>query len=298
MIDRKPERRGLGRGLSALLSDVSASSEQDRATPAVPVMRLPVEVIRPNPEQPRRLFDGAALEELTASIREKGVLQPLIVRPHPSGEGYEIVAGERRWRAAQRAQLHEVPVVVRDYSDQEVIEVAIIENIQRADLNPLDEASGFRMLIDKFGHTQEKVASVLGKSRSHIANSVRLLSLPEAVQELLRDGKLTAGHARALIAAPDPEKLAQEVVSRGLTVRDVEDRAKSGRSKKPPRPSREVDADTRSLEADLSANLRMGVQIRHDPHGGGGRITLSYKSLEELDMICRGLSMLRSDFAD
>ena len=302
MTERKPERRGLGRGLSALLSEVNAPVEQDGpGRPAVPILRLPVESIRPNPDQPRRSFDDTALEELTASIREKGVVQPLIVRVHPTNEGYEIVAGERRWRAAQRAQLHEVPVVVRDYTDQEVIEVAFIENIQRADLNAIDEAAGYRMLIDRFGHTQEKVATVLGKSRSHIANSVRLLSLPEEVLSFVRDGKLTAGHARALVAAPQPAVLARDIIARGLTVRDAEELAKTDRPKPPKRRAgvrREVDTDTRSLEADLSANLRMGVHIRHDPAGGGGRLTVSYRTLEELDLLCRGLSMLRIDLAD
>ena len=192
-------------------------------------------------------------------------------------------------------------MVVRDYTDQEVIEVAIIENIQRADLNAIDEAAGYRMLIDRFGHTQEKVATVLGKSRSHIANSVRLLSLPEEVLSFVRDGKLTAGHARALVAAPQPAVLARDIIARGLTVRDAEELAKTDRPKPPKRRAgvrREVDTDTRSLEADLSANLRMGVHIRHDPAGGGGRLTVSYRTLEELDLLCRGLSMLRIDLAD
>jgi len=195
----KQKSRGLGRGLSALMADVSqdqTTAEQARR----PDMMVPIEKIRPNPDQPRRHFDDTALEELAASIREKGVIQPLIVRRDPSREGhFEIVAGERRWRASQIAKLHELPVLIREYSDTEILEVAIIENIQRADLNAIDEAAGYKQLMDRFGHTQEQLASALGKSRSHIANLMRLLSLPEDVQDMLTAGQLTAGHARTLV---------------------------------------------------------------------------------------------------
>ncbi|TVR47558.1 MAG: ParB/RepB/Spo0J family partition protein, partial [Rhodobacteraceae bacterium] len=205
MSERKPERRGLGRGLSALMAEVTPPAEEGGADDRGRTQRLPIEQLRPNPDQPRRHFDETALAELAASIREKGVIQPLIVRPRD--DMFEIVAGERRWRAAQRAQVHDVPVVIREFSDTEVLEIAIIENIQRTDLNPIEEAMGYRALIERFGHTQEKLSEAMGKSRSHIANLMRLLSLPDDVQTMLREGRLTAGHARALITAADPSPL-------------------------------------------------------------------------------------------
>jgi ParB family transcriptional regulator, chromosome partitioning protein len=291
------ERKGLGRGLSALLADINPEpTGQDTAgqpAPSAPGQVLPIEVLRPNPNQPRRSFAPADLEELTASIREKGVIQPLIVRPHPETSGaYEIVAGERRWRAAQRAQLHEVPVLVRDLSDTEVLELAIIENIQRADLNPIEEALGYRQLMDRFGHTQEKLAEALGKSRSHIANLLRLLTLPETVLDLLRAGRLTAGHARALITAPDPASLARQVVERDLSVRQTEALARqvvqSPRPTSLPRPGK--DADTRALEQDLAAAIGLPVAIEHAPGGKKGELRIRYRSLEELDALCQLLS--------
>ena len=204
MADKKSERRGLGRGLSALMADV-APVEAETALPkrdSGAERSVPVEQITPNPDQPRRQFDKDLLDDLAASVRQSGIIQPLILRTvDGKPNSYQIVAGERRWRAAQIAQLHEVPAIVRDYSDTEVLEIAIVENIQRADLNPVEEAAGYRQLMDRFGHTQEKIAEALGKSRSHIANSLRLLTLPELVQSYLQDGKLTAGHARALITA-------------------------------------------------------------------------------------------------
>ncbi len=282
MSERKPERRGLGRGLSALMAEVTPPDQQSDALARNRVQHLPVERLAPNPDQPRRHFDETALAELAASIREKGVIQPLIVRER--GDGYEIVAGERRWRAAQRAQLHEVPVVIRSFSDTEVLEIAIIENIQRTDLNPVEEAMGYRALIDRFGHTQEKLAGAMGKSRSHIANLLRLLSLPEDVQTMLRDGRLSAGHARALITSPDSSALAQQVVQKGLSVRQAEALSKSSKpGQKKRRP--EKDADTRGLENDLSAVLGMKVQIT-DSGGGSGTLTVSYASLEQLDALC------------
>lgn len=286
MTDRKPERRGLGRGLSALMAEVSAPSEeamQERGR----IQRMAIEHIVPNPDQPRRHFDDTALAELAASIREKGVIQPLIVRP--KGERYEIVAGERRWRAAQRAQVHDVPVVVRDFSDTEVLEIAIIENIQRTDLNPVEEAAGYRALIERFGHTQEKLAEAMGKSRSHIANLLRLLSLPDEVQTMLRDGRLTAGHARALITADDATTLARKVVLEGLSVRQTEAMLKGPGpgSKSTARKKRrfEKDADTRGLENDLSAVLGMKVEIDYEG-GGKGTLTVRYGSMEQLDRLC------------
>lgn len=214
------KKRGLGRGLSALMADVAEPTSENTTSGGYGEQRIPIEKIKPNPDQPRRQFDVGPLEDLVASIKEKGVLQPLIVRP--SGDGYEIVAGERRWRAAQQAQLHDLPVLVREFSDTEVLEVAIIENIQRADLNPIEEAAGYKQLMDRFGHTQEKMAEALGKSRSHIANLLRLLQLPDDIQSFVVDGSLSAGHARALITAEDPSALARKVVSGGLSVRATE----------------------------------------------------------------------------
>ena len=211
-MEKKPERKGLGRGLSALMSDVNLGPATE-AAPRRPDMRLPIDKLRPNPLQPRKDFEPEALDSLAASIRQKGVIQPLIVRP--VGDLYEIVAGERRWRAAQLARQHDVPVVVRDLDDTEVLEIAIIENIQREDLNAIEEAMGLRQLMDRFGHTQEKIAEALSKSRSHIANLLRLLTLPEPVQAMVRDGNLTAGHARALVGAENAEILARSIAERG-----------------------------------------------------------------------------------
>ena len=226
MADMK-KNRGLGRGLSALMADFGPEPTSSSNSSARPDLIVPVEKVFPNPDQPRRSFTDEHLRDLSASIKAKGIIQPLIVRKRSTGNGeYEIVAGERRWRAAQMAQLHEIPVLVRDFTDTEVLEVAIIENIQRADLNPVEEAAGFRQLMDKFGHTQEKLAEELGKSRSHIANLLRLLHLPADVQELLVEGKLSAGHARALITSDDPSGLAKQVVAQGLSVRATEALAK------------------------------------------------------------------------
>jgi len=296
LSEKKIERRGLGRGLTALMADVNLSHQS--ADPARAAqrgeLRVPVEKLMPNPDQPRRDFDAAALEELAASLRTKGVIQPLLVRAHPSEEGvFQIVAGERRWRAAQMAQLHEVPVFVRDLSDTEVLEVAIIENIQRADLNPIEEAMGYRQLMERFGHTQEKMAEALSKSRPYISNLLRLLQLPSEVQEMLREGKLTAGHARALITTADPVALATQVVARGLSVRETERLAKAPAKKTASRPgSPEKDADTRALEQDLSAHLRMRVAIEHQGFDGG-RVVITYRSLDQLDELCQILSTMR-----
>ncbi len=286
MTERKPEKRGLGRGLSALMADVTVEPPAPDAPAPVGVQSLPVEKLSANPDQPRRHFDDTALAELAASLREKGVIQPLVVRP--TADGYQIVAGERRWRAAQRAQLHEVPVVIRDFTDTEVLEIAIVENVQRADLNPVEEAQGYRALIDRFGHTQEKLAEVLGKSRSHIANLLRLLALPDDVQRLLRDGKLSAGHARALITADDASGLARKVVAEGLSVRQTEALMKKAAGG-PATPSRSgstgKDNDTQALENDLSAALGMKVSIEYDG-GGKGRVSVAYRSMDQLDRLC------------
>ena len=284
-------QRGLGRGLSALMADVAVESE---AAPAgrSDTRQIPVEQIEPNPHQPRRNFSEEALADLAASIREKGIVQPLVLRPHPDRpDAYQIVAGERRWRAAQLARQHDVPAVVRDYDDTEVLEVAIIENIQRADLNPVEEAVGYRQLMDRFGHTQERLAEGMGKSRSYIANLLRLLHLPDEVQSMLRAGQLSAGHARALITSPDSAALARTVVAKKLSVRETERLAKAAPPTAPSRgrPGRaEKDADTKALESDLSAAIGLKVQIDH-AGDGSGNLSIRYRSLEDLDELCRRL---------
>lgn len=289
---KEREKRGLGRGLSALMADVDLNPAETTGSPRRPEQYVPVEKIEPNPDQPRRDFEPAALEELAASIREKGVIQPLIVRKHPTKpDHYEIVAGERRWRASQMAKLHQLPVIIREFNDTEVLEVAIIENIQRADLNALEEALAYKQLMSRFGHTQEKLAEALSKSRSHIANLMRLLQLPEEVQGYLREGKLSAGHARAMITAEDPVGLARQAVAKTLSVRDVEKLAKKqqGGEERKARPKPQKDADTRALEGDLSATIGMKVAIDHTSNGSG-KITISYGDLEELDRLCQMLS--------
>lgn len=295
MSDKKNKPRGLGRGLSALMADVNTDPiESESTSPRRADMMVPIERLVANPNQPRRQFRQEDLDDLTNSIREKGVLQPLIVRAI-DGDKYEIVAGERRWRASQQAQLHEIPVLVRDYDDTEVLEVAIIENIQRADLNAVEEAAGYRQLMDSFGHTQEKLAEALGKSRSHIANLMRLLSLPEDVLAMLRDGSLSAGHARALITSENPSDLAKAVVKGGLSVRATEalvKKAQDGGAKPRPKANsgEDKDADTKALEGDLSATLGMKVALNHKPGQEKGQLVISYKDLEELDTLCSLLS--------
>ncbi len=294
MSSKSGKSRGLGRGLSALMADVAPTSTETETTAGDSEQRVPIEKLKPNPDQPRRNFDQADLDDLTASIREKGIIQPLIVRP-ASGDTYEIVAGERRWRAAQLAQLHEAPVLVRDFSDTEVLEIAIIENIQRADLNPIEEAAGYRQLMDRFGHTQEKLGEALGKSRSHIANLLRLLTLPDDVLDLVREGALSSGHARALITSEDPSGLAKKVVAGGLSVRATEEMVrKLSQPAKPPAeksaPKSEKDADTKALEGDLTANLGMKVTLAHKPGQETGSVTIKYDNLDQLDTLCRLLS--------
>jgi ParB family chromosome partitioning protein len=288
----KRDRKGLGRGLSALMADIEpqASDRPERSAAASPDRNVPVDLISPNPDQPRRAFAESALNELAQSIREKGIIQPLILRPDPAAaDRYQIVAGERRWRAAQIARLHEVPAIIRSFDDTEVLEVAIIENIQRADLNPLEEAQGYRQLLDRFGHTQDQLAQAMGKSRSHIANLLRLLTLPDAVQTMLIEGQLTAGHARALITTENPVDLAKKIVAQGLSVRQAETLAKGGTTAKRTnrKSSPTKDADTVALEGDLSAALGMPVSIEHDAATGEGRISIRYKDLQKLDDLLR-----------
>jgi ParB family chromosome partitioning protein len=288
------KKKGLGRGLSALLADVedTPSESQPRSSKAAE-QTIPLDKIKANPDQPRRRFSDAELGELADSIAAKGIIQPLILRPDPSGDGtYQIVAGERRWRAAQKAQLHDVPAVVRELDDDEVLELAIIENIQRQDLNPVEEAMGYQQLMEKFGHTQAKLSDALGKSRSYIANFLRLLSLPEDILNMVQDGKLSTGHARALVTHDDPLPVAKQIVKEGLSVRQTEELMKSGKvegGKAASKQSTEKDADTRALEDDLSAGLGIRVEIKHNERGGGA-VQLKYKSLDDLDKICQLLS--------
>ena len=291
-------RRGLGRGLSALLDEAEAPVSVEAAAPAPSggPLSAPIELLRRNPDQPRKTFGEAELGDLEESIRVKGVIQPILVRPAPGAPGeYQIVAGERRWRAAQRVGLHHVPVLVRELDDLEVLELAIIENVQRADLNPIEEAGGYKTLMDRFGRTQEAVAKVVGKSRSHVANALRLLALPEAVREHLAAGRLSAGHARAIATAPNVEALAQTIVERGLSVREAEalgrkagERVEADPARPAPRPAKGKDADTRALEQDLEETLGLGVEI--DDRGGKGELRIRYASLEQLDDLCRRLT--------
>ncbi len=296
--DDKPRSRGLGRGLSALLGegeavDAARESESAGMRSSAGVKLVPVEFLEPNPDQPRKRFNEADLDELAESIADKGLLQPLLVRPLPGpDERYQIVAGERRWRAAQRARLHEVPAIVRELTDRETLEIAIVENVQRSDLNPVDEARALKQLVESFGHTQEDVARAVGKSRAHVANMLRLLALPKGVLEKLETGQLSAGHARAVATAPDPDALAERIVKDGLSVRaaeklarDAAGRPEQKRRRSAPEPK---DADTRALEADLAARLGLDVEIRHA--GERGEMRGKYASLEPPGEACRRLS--------
>lgn len=272
----KPPR--LGMGLSALLGDAPAS-----ASPR----SLPIGVVTPGPFQPRVGMTETALADLAASIREHGVLQPILVRPKPGASGqFEIIGGERRWRAAQIAQLHEVPVIVRDLDDRAALAAALVENLQREDLNALEEARGYRRLADEFGLSQEALGQAVGKSRSHVANTMRLLALPEKVQGLLSRGVLTAGHARALLASDDPLKLAEQVAARGMSVRQTEALVAAGEQRRQKRAT--VDADTRAVERQLTERLGLRVKIAH--RGGTGTLSISYRDLDQLDGLIRLLN--------
>jgi ParB family chromosome partitioning protein len=282
MTTKEEPRRGLGRGLSALIGDEAAPTrgEISKAT-----RTLPVAFLRPGKFQPRKFFEEEALAGLAQSVKEKGVLTPILVRPL-GGDSYEIVAGERRWRAAQIAKLHDVPVVVRELADGEALELAIIENVQRADLNPIEEAAAYQELIERFGRTQEQVADEVGKSRSHVANSVRLLRLPESVKAWLREGKLTAGHARTLLSATDPEAAAREILAGQMTVRQAEHRSEGA---KRPTAKQRKDPNISQLEASITNRLGLNVRIVHKGDKGG-EIRVRYSSLEQLDEIARRLS--------
>ena len=294
MVERKGKSRGLGRGLSSLMGDINNDPISSSVNSENQILEklVPVEKIYPNPNQPRKTFQEEKLIELANSIKTKGVVQPLIVRKKQgTKESFEIVAGERRWRAAQRAQIHELPVIVREFTDTEVLEIAIIENVQRADLNPVEEALGYKNLMDNFNHTQEGLSKEIGKSRSHIANLLRLLNLPTEVQDFLISGKLTAGHARALVTCDNPLALAKQIISQGLSVRDAEILAKKASLKelKTKNKTNEKPADTIILESDLSAALKMKVSINHEEGKEKGLLSITYKTLDELDRICEKL---------
>jgi ParB family chromosome partitioning protein len=283
-MSERAVRRPLGRGLAALFGEAEGGMSADTE----PQRRIPIELIRPGAFQPRRRFAEAGLDALAQSIREKGVLQPLLVRPLTGQEAdFELVAGERRWRAAQRVGLHEVPVIIRPMADSEALEIALVENLQREDLSPLEEAEAYSRLMDEFGRTQASLAEALGKSRSHVANTVRLLSLPAPVRRRLEEGELTAGHARALLAVADPAALAEEVVRRGLNVRATE-RLVQRRAETPPK-RRPRDADTVVLERELAAAL--GLRVTLETKQRGGALTLHYASLDQLDQV---LKLLRA----
>ena len=290
MVERKSKSRGLGRGLSSLMGDLnneSLTSNKNSESQTIEKL-VPVEKIYPNPNQPRKSFQEEKLIELANSIKTKGIVQPLIVRKKKgTKESFEIVAGERRWRAAQRAQIHELPVIIKEFTDIEVLEIAIIENVQRADLNPIEEALGYKNLMENFDHTQDGLSKEIGKSRSHIANLLRLLNLPSSVQELLISGQLTAGHARALVTCDNPLAVAKQIISLGLSVRDAERLAKNVSDKKVSNKTKTKakPADTVLLEADLSAALKMKVSINHEEGKEKGLISITYKSLDELDRI-------------
>ncbi len=312
--------RGLGRGLNALLGDApaprtderpdlkevaelargGAAASEENAAGSVPRARatLPVEQIQPNPDQPRRAFNDDAIADLAASIKARGMLQPILVRPVENGL-YQIVAGERRWRAAQRAQLHDVPVLIRELTDEATAEIALIENIQRVDLNPIEEAEAYQRLAEVYGRKQEEIAKAVGKSRSHVTNIMRLLTLPDRARKAAIAGELTMGHARALLGAPDPDELLDRVVKEELSVRETEalvralNRPETNKKpfleeENPKAPPAKKDADTRALEADLAAALGLEVEISHEK-GGAGSVTVRYLSLDQLDEVCRRL---------
>ncbi len=286
------KKHGLGRGLSALLGDAPKAADPDTASVGG-VRTIDIATIRPNPEQPRKHFDEAALAELADSIAQHGILQPILVRA--DGDGFVIIAGERRWRASQRAQLHVIPAIVRDDSASSVAELALIENIQRQDLNAIEEAEGYRALIDSHGHGQDEVGKMVGKSRSHVANLLRLLDLPDAVRQMLMRGDISMGHARAVATAEDPEVLAKQIVRDGLSVRQAEQLAKQVKpgagkdiARAAARNGSPVDADLAALERQLGDMLGLRVKVTHA--GKGGKVELGYSTLDQLDMICQRLS--------
>jgi ParB family transcriptional regulator, chromosome partitioning protein len=308
-MSMQPKRR-LGRGLAALIGDdepevpvvvqpqvssaavvqggVQAPVQQVSTSPGL--RTVPIELIRANPNNPRKRFNEEELTQLADSIRSKGLLQPLVVRPLPQGQaGYELVAGERRWRASQIAQLHAVPVVVRELDDRESLEIALIENIQRADLNAVEEAMGYRQLMEQYSYTQQQLADGIGKSRSHITNTMRLLTLPQEIQTKILEGTLTAGHARTLVAVDAPHELAEQIIQLGLSVRQAEELARTSPGGSPRGGVKsEKDADTRQIERELQASLGLGVEIAHKGDKGG-KVTITYATLDQLDEVIKRL---------
>lgn len=284
----KPTR--LGRGLAALIGDMAVMEGARVTETNSSGKRLPVDFIIANRANPRRTFDEDQLEELTNSIREKGVMSPLLVRPTDDPNIFELIAGERRWRASQRAGLHDVPVIIRDVDDKEALELAIIENVQRADLNPLEEALGYAQLIEQFDYTQQDLAQVIGKSRSHVANTLRLMKLPTDVREMVASGTLTAGHARTLITVDDPASVARQIVDRGLSVREAEalSQQREMPAKRKVEPEAPRNADTLALERRLADALGLTVSLAHSERGG--KVEIRYKTLEQLDEICLRLT--------
>jgi ParB family transcriptional regulator, chromosome partitioning protein len=282
-------KRRLGRGLAALIGEMDQPVPVDEARPAVSADRMtPIEFVSRNPRNPRRYFDETVLQELAGSIRQHGIVQPVVVRTVGTGR-YEIIAGERRWRAAQLAGLVEIPVIIRDVDDRTALELAIVENVQRADLNPLEEAMGYDQLIEDHGYTQNDLGEIIGKSRSHVANSLRLLKLPDPVRDMLADGSLSAGHARALVSTSDPTALARQIVSKGMSVRDAERIAQNdirgGGQARQASAAQTKDSDTIALERSLTDRLGLDVAISHK--GSGGQLRINYKTLEQLEEICR-----------
>jgi ParB family transcriptional regulator, chromosome partitioning protein len=280
------QKRRLGRGLAALIGD--DTTEEAVVQDIRSLRHVPIELLHPNPNNPRKHFAEEELESLAKSLKDKGLLQPLVVRPRSDGS-FEIVAGERRWRASQRAGLHELPVLIRELGDRETLEIALIENVQRSDLNPLEEARAYRQLIEQYQYTQLQLAEGVGKSRSHIANTMRLLTLPESILKQIEDGNLTAGHARSLIATDSPEELAGKIVALKLSVRQTEDLARKNASPSPQNSKPEKDPDTRALEKQLSQAMGLNVSLKHKGKTGG-TVTITYKTLDQLDEISRRIS--------
>ena len=290
-MSEDPSRKRLGRGLAALIGEMDKPAEPARSAPVVAADgKAPIEHLAPNPRNPRRAFGDLELTDLAQSIREHGVVQPVVVRPAAEAGRYEIIAGERRWRAAQRAGLHEIPIIVRQVDDRVALELAIVENVQRADLNPVEEAAGYQQLIDEHNYTQADLGHVIGKSRSHVANTLRLLKLPDVIRDMLVDGSLSAGHARTLVTAADPAGLARRIVDEGLSVRQAEALAQqpvAPTKSSAPRAATIKDADTLARERQLSDATGLAVTVNHKQRGGEVRI--AYRSLDQLDELCRRL---------
>ncbi|QQP89429.1 ParB/RepB/Spo0J family partition protein [Skermanella sp. TT6] len=306
-MEENKRRSSLGRGLNALFGEAAADDLVETPDKGKQTRQMPIEFVTPGKFQPRRRFDQEAIQSLVDSVRERGILQPLLVRQHPDDPKiYEIIAGERRWRAAQLAGLHQVPVVVREFTDREALEIALIENIQRQDLTALEEAEGYKRLMDEFGHTQDALAKALGKSRSHIANMLRLLTLPLQVKQLVQDGSITAGHARALLSVPDPVAAAHQVVEKGLNVRQVEQLARDAQNpREEPAPAAPIggtvpaprgtaasrpgkDPDTLALEQDITG--RLGLRVSISAQGQGGTLSIQYQTLDQLDEVIQRLT--------